>query len=115
MRKFYTEVMGFNILLDMDSYIEFSSDNVRFVLTTHNVMSQATDHESYNKKPIGQRVELAFLVNTPDEVDTRYKELVEKGATPIKQPENMPWNQRAAFFADPDGNIHELFAELSTA
>jgi len=24
----------------------------------------------------------------------------------------MPWNQRTAFIADPDGNIHEIFADL---
>jgi len=24
----------------------------------------------------------------------------------------MPWGLRAAFFTDPDGNIHELFAGL---
>jgi hypothetical protein len=23
-----------------------------------------------------------------------------------------PWGQRAAFFADPEGNIHGLFADL---
>jgi hypothetical protein len=34
------------------------------------------------------------------------------GATPVHQPQNMPRNQRAALFADPDGNIHEIFAEI---
>lgn len=34
------------------------------------------------------------------------------GATPIQAPQNMPWNQRTALFSDPDGNIHEIFAEL---
>jgi len=33
-------------------------------------------------------------------------------ATPVHQPQNMPRNQRAALFADPDGNIHEIFAEI---
>ena len=30
----------------------------------------------------------------------------------IKEPQNMPWNQRTALFADPDGNIHEIFAGI---
>jgi lactoylglutathione lyase len=34
------------------------------------------------------------------------------GATPVHQPQNMPRNQRAALFADPDGIIHEIFAEI---
>ena len=42
-----------------------------------------------------------------------YHEITQKGAAPIKRPEDMPWNQRAAFIADPDGNIHEIFADLN--
>jgi hypothetical protein len=34
------------------------------------------------------------------------------GAIPIKKPSYMPWNQRTGFFADPDGNVHEVFADL---
>jgi lactoylglutathione lyase len=63
-------------------------------------------------KKLGQSVELAFKVETPDEVDTTYTKIIHKGATPIKSPEDKPWGQRAAFFADPDGNIHEIFADL---
>ncbi|MBL7056297.1 VOC family protein [Candidatus Woesearchaeota archaeon] len=60
----------------------------------------------------GQSFELAFSVPTPNEVDKTYEEIVKKGATPIKSANDMPWNQRTAFFADPDGNIHEIFADL---
>ncbi|MFQ5753700.1 MAG: VOC family protein [bacterium] len=38
--------------------------------------------------------------------------MVTKGTTPIQAPATMPWGQKTAFFADPDGNIHELFANL---
>lgn len=58
------------------------------------------------------QLELAFPVSSPSEVDATYKELIQKGATPIKEPADMPWHQRAAFLADPDGNIHEIFAKL---
>ena len=34
------------------------------------------------------------------------------GARAIHDPEDMPWNQRTALFADPDGNIHEIFADI---
>ncbi|RKD32466.1 hypothetical protein [Thermohalobacter berrensis] len=33
---------------------------------------------------------------------------------PIQPPKNMPWNQRTALFSDPDGNIHEIFYDLSS-
>ena len=48
----------------------------------------------------------------PDEVDEAFEKLVTMGATPVHQPQNMPWNQRTALFADPDGNIHEIFANI---
>jgi len=34
------------------------------------------------------------------------------GAREVHKPEDMPWNQRTALFADPDGNIHEIFADI---
>lgn len=67
----------------------------------------------YNKeKTSGQSFELAFPCDNPTDVDESFKKLISLGATPIHEPENMPWNQRTALFADPDGNIHEIFAEL---
>lgn len=39
-----------------------------------------------------------------------YEDLISKGATSIKGPSDMPWGHRTAFFADPEGNIHEIFA-----
>ena len=66
-----------------------------------------TGNNSYKEKATGQRFELAFLLPTKDEVDSIYEEIVKKGATPIMGPHDMPWGQKTALFADPDGNIHE--------
>lgn len=66
----------------------------------------------YKKKVTGQSFELAFPCESPNDVNDSYKQLVAKGATPIQEPENMPWNQRTALFADPDGNVHEIFANI---
>lgn len=112
MRDFYKNVVGFEIELELDSYVEFKSEGVRFALTTNQVMKEATKSPSYDQPQSGQRLELAFPVDTPAEVDSAYQELIDKGAIPIKAAAHMPWNQRAAFFADPDGNIHEIFANL---
>ena len=112
MKKFYTDVLGFEIELDMEKYIEFKHEGVRFAICTGQVMKEATGEASFKDKRHGHSFELAFLIETPEKVDTTYKELIGKGATPIKEPADMPWGQRTAFFADPDGNIHEIFAEL---
>lgn len=112
MRRFYHEVLGFPVKLDLEQYVEFESEGVRFAITTADVMQSTTGDSSFEKRKEGQSFELAFPVSIPAEVDSSYQELLEKGATPIKGPENKPWGQRAAFFADPDNNIHEIFADL---
>jgi lactoylglutathione lyase len=115
MAKFYTEVLGFSTILEMDEYIEFKHEGVRFALSTSEVMHMATGDEEYLKPQSGHSLELAFKVDTPEEVDTTFAELVKKGAKAVKEPKDQVWNQRTAFFADPDGHIHEVFADLPKA
>lgn len=112
MRAFYEDVLGFDVKTDMDQYVEFFSEGVRFSICARTIMSEATEHADYAASPIGQRLELAFPCASPEDVDVSYRTIVAAGATPVKAPANMPWGQRTAFFADPEGNIHELFADL---
>lgn len=112
MLSFYRDVMGFEIELKMESYVEFKSDNVRFAISTKEVMKQATGHKSFDEEKKGEAVELAFKADSPKQVDEWYKQLIEKGATAIKAPADQPWGQRAGFFADPEGNVHEVFGDL---
>ena len=112
MKTFYTDVLGFQVKLEMPNYVEFEQTGVRFAISTNAVMHEVTSHKSYTKPATGQRLELAFKEDTAAAVDTTYAEIVEKRATPITPPADMPWGQRAAFFADPDGNIHELFTDI---
>jgi len=111
--RFYGDVLGFTLEHGPGDYVEFRSPGVRFAVCARHVMAEATGHLSYAEPRRGQTVELAFPLPTPAEVDTAYADLVARGATPIGTPADMPWGQRAAFFADPDGNIHELFAVLA--
>lgn len=112
MRAFYEGVLGFEVKTDMDQYIEFASEGVRFSICDRAVMSEATEHADYTETPSGQRLELAFPCTMPEDVDVAYRRVVAAGAAPVKPPTNMPWGQRTAFFADPEGNIHEIFADL---
>ena len=112
MKKFYNKVLGFEIKLEMDNYVEFVNEGVRFAISTNDVMYKATGHESYKEESKGHQIELAFDSPTPADLDRRFEELISKGAKLIKKPEDMPWGQRAGFFADPDGNIHEVFCKL---
>jgi lactoylglutathione lyase len=110
MKTFYRDVLGFESIEELEGYIEFRNLGVRFAITTNKVMYDATKHKSYLEKKIGQSLELAFPLNDPESVRTAYSEIIKNGATPISAPEMMPWGRMTAFFADPDGNIHELYS-----
>ena len=110
MKKFYTEVLGFSVEMDLGDYVEFKNEGVRFAICMRDVMYSYS--EDYKKQAIGQSFELAFPCKNPEDVDKSYELLIANGAIPIHKPQNMPWNQRTALFADPDGNIHEIFADL---
>lgn len=112
MVSFYKNVLGFPVKLQMDNFVEFEHEGVRLAISTGAVMEKATGDESYTEDTKGHSFELAFRVDTPEAVDIEYTDLVEKGAHAVKGPETMPWGQRTAFFADPDGNIHEIFADI---
>lgn len=110
MKNFYNQVLGFKIKNDLGNYVEFENEGVRFAICMRDVMHGYSNE--YEKKVIGQVFELAFPCDNPNDVDESFTYLVTKGATPIHEPQNMPWSQRTALFADPDGNIHEIFAEI---
>ena len=58
------------------------------------------------------RVGLAFLCETPGEVDIAYETLVGAGYEGHKAPWDAFWGQRYAVMHDPDGNSVDLFAPL---
>jgi lactoylglutathione lyase len=113
--RFYQDALGFSVKTDMGEYVEFESEGVRFAVCARSTMKNATGDPSFAEARVGQSFELAFPLVLPAEVDEVYAEILARGARPIQPPANMPWGQRTAFFADPDGNIHELFADLPAA
>ena len=110
MKGFYRDILGFEVKKDLGNYVEFVNEGVRFAVCARDVMHEGTSHSSYREPSEGQAFELAFPLDSPEEVDRAYEEIVSKGATPVKGPEMMAWGRRTAFFADPEGNIHELYS-----
>ena len=110
MKRFYSVVLDFECIEDLGNYIEFSNHGVRFALTNPEVMYEGTEHPTYREERKGQTFELAFPLPSPEAVGKAYDKITGKGATPIKAPKMMPWGRMTAFFADPDGNIHEWYS-----
>ena len=83
---------------------------VRFMLDTEEtVRSFAPD---WTPPSGGQRTTLAFLCDSPADVDRLYGELVDAGGEAYREPWDAFWGQRYAEVKDPDGNVVDLFAPL---
>jgi catechol 2,3-dioxygenase-like lactoylglutathione lyase family enzyme len=63
-------------------------------------------------EPHGHRLTLAFLCNSPAEVDSLYAAVTQAGYPGYKAPWDAFWGQRYAVLQDPDGNLIDLFAPL---
>lgn len=112
MVRFYQNVLGMIPLTAAGEYVEFEHQGTRFAICSRKTMENFTQHPSFHAPRSGQAFELAFPMGQAEDVDTTYLELLARGAAPVTPPTNMPWGQRTAFFADPEGNIHEIFAAL---
>jgi catechol 2,3-dioxygenase-like lactoylglutathione lyase family enzyme len=65
------------------------------------------------ERPSGDsRIGLAFLVESPSDVDATYERLVAAGYDGHKEPWDAPWGQRYAMLRDPDGNGVDIFSPL---
>jgi catechol 2,3-dioxygenase-like lactoylglutathione lyase family enzyme len=58
------------------------------------------------------RTALAFLCDSPAEVDRLFADLTGAGGRGHLRPFDAPWGQRYATVHDPDGNAVDLFAPL---
>lgn len=115
---FYRDVLGMKVRDGQDEsgdYVEFEHTGVRFAICARKVLRQVTGDASYDQGHAGHCFELAFPVDIPGDVDREFIRLVEAGAKGVKEPGDTPWGQYAAFFADPDGNIHEIFSRSSAS
>jgi catechol 2,3-dioxygenase-like lactoylglutathione lyase family enzyme len=63
----------------------------------------------------GPRMGLAFLCDSPADVDRVYAELTGLGYEGHKAPWDAFWGQRYASLHDPDGNGVDLFARLDAS
>ncbi|MGF1507731.1 MAG: glyoxalase [Chloroflexi bacterium] len=111
MVTFYRDALHFNVRNDHGGNVEFDSEGVRFALCERRILHELTANDGYAQPADGHAFELAFQYGSRDEVNAAYKGITAKGARAISAPREMPWGQYTGFFADPDGNIHEVYCD----
>lgn len=109
MIRFYRDVLGFDIKENEDtSNVYLVKDGTLFLLYGREDFEKMTSRKYEYVKGLNGHTEMALYVDTFDEVDTAYKNAVDKGATPVLEPTTEPWGQRTCYIGDPEGNVIEI-------
>jgi catechol 2,3-dioxygenase-like lactoylglutathione lyase family enzyme len=104
--------LGFDIPPEADSegHVEATAGGLRVAWDTVEVVHSFDPGWA---PPVGgQRLGMAFLCDSPTEVDEVYGELLAAGYEGGREPWDAFWGQRYAVMKDPDGNPVDLFAAL---
>lgn len=109
MIRFYRDVLGFEIKEKEDEKnVYLVKDGTLFLLYGRSDFEKMTASSFNYVKGKNGHFEIALYVDTFEEVDKTYKEVVAKGATPVMEPTTEPWGQRTCYVADPEGNLIEI-------
>lgn len=105
--EFY-ETLGFKTIdSSSEDYVELDNNGVRISLNTAKMVASIYGYEPVT---VGDKIELAFLCDSINEVDALYSKMVTAGYESFKAPWDAFWGQRYAIIKDIDGNLLSLFA-----
>ena len=106
MKEFYRDLFPFPVESEHPTGLVFRAGSGLLALRerTRNYDGQGTRAELPG-------VQLAFLV-APPEVDLCYEQLLAKGVVILEPPTDQPRGHRTVYFADPEGNMLEVYAEV---
>jgi uncharacterized glyoxalase superfamily protein PhnB len=82
---------------------------MRLMLDSENLARELDEHWT---RPAGQSIGLAFLCDSPEDVDATVRTLAQAGYRTATEPWDAFWGQRYAQVFDPDGHKVDLFAPL---
>lgn len=109
MVRFYRDVLGFEIKESEDAVnVYLIKDGTLFMLYERKNFESMTSRKYEYVNGFNGHFEIALYVDTFEEVDKCFAEVVSKGATPVLEPETKKWGQRTCYIADPEGNLIEI-------
>jgi len=105
----FYRLLGFDIpeSSNEEPHVEVTQGGVRLAFDTQTMIK---DIYGGWEEPVGHRIELAFLCDSPASVDKLYRKIVDRGYDVHREPWDAFWGQRYAIVKDPDGNLISLFA-----
>ena len=113
MVAFYRDQLGFVVHQSNGEYATFADSNLAII--SGKAMREASGSDRFSGDVGRQPFELAFQLQTPDAVDALHEQLRRNETTIVAPPRDTPWGQRSFYFADPDGNVHDVFAIIVAA
>ena len=105
--------MGFTVLWgdENGTYADFDVGGHKFAMFRRALMAEAISAE----KPVPKldQQDYVCFVFAVENVDSEYKNLVQKGVKPINEPhDRKDWGIRCFHFRDPDGNLIEVYKDF---
>ena len=109
MIRFYRDVLGFEIKEAEDTLnVYLIKDDTLFMLYERKNFEKMTNRGYEYVNGLNGHSELALYVDTFEEVDECYREVIAKGAVSVLEPTTEPWGQRTCYISDPEGNLIEI-------
>jgi lactoylglutathione lyase len=106
MKAFYRDLVAFEVDSESETSLALRAGSVLLSLRKR---TRGYDGSGLRTELPG--VQLAFLV-APAEVDQCYEQLVAKGVKILEAPTDQPRGHRTVYFADPEGNMLEVYGEI---
>jgi lactoylglutathione lyase len=106
MKAFYRDLFPFPVDSESETGLTFWAGDVLLSLR-----KRTRYYDGNGARPELPGVQLAFLVS-PAEVDLCYDQLVAKGVKILEPPTDQPRGHRTVYFADPEGNMLEVYAKI---
>ncbi len=104
---FYREMIGLEVRLEGDGYVEFDLENTKFSLFERSKLPELIGREG-GSAPCG---EIGFRI---EDVDGEAERLRGLGVKILSGPVDRPWRERTLHIADPDGNVIEFAQKLGS-
>ena len=109
---FYRDKAGFQLRRRAEGFADFSSETATLALWDAGHIAQHVGIPARTGDDNTHKVMVACEVADPDRVDARYRELLEAGVALHGAPKAYPWDAYAFYFADPEGNLWEVYTWL---